>query len=423
MNAVIDGPKGMDAEHPASWPVGDNSRVPYWVFQEPWVYAAEQSQIFQGGCWNFLCLAAEIPVPGDFKVTYVGDMSVIVVRDEQGQINAFENRCGHRGSLLALKSSGHGAKDFTCVYHAWRHDLTGEVKSVAFQRGIKGKGGMPADFDMTQFGPRKLRIEVFHGLVFGTFNAELSDFSRYIGPTVQSRLERVVAKPLRVLGSYTQVLHNNWKLYFENAKDSYHSSILHLFFTTFNVVRLSHGGGLIVDESGGHHVSYSSGPPQTKDSEYANMELRSNKENSYRLHDPSLLETRDEYDEPGSVQILSVFPNLVVQQIQNSLAVRQIVPKGPEETHLVWTYFGYEQDDAELTELRLKHANLVGPAGYVSMEDGAVGNFVQRGIKGSPNEASVVLMGGRGTETQEFRATEVSLRGFWKAYRNLMGFA
>ena len=34
---------------------------------------------------------------------------------------------------------------------------------------------------------------------------------------------------------------------------------------------------------------------------------------------------------------------------------------------------------------------------------------------------SVVNMGGEGTESQETRATEASVRGFWKAYRRCMG--
>ncbi len=411
----------VTARQDPPFPPGDYTRVPYWVFQQQWVHDAEQARIFQGRTWSFLCLEAEIPEAGDYKTVYLGDMPVIVVRADPGRVAAFENRCAHRGSLLALKNSGR-ARDFTCVYHGWRHDLEGNLRTVAFQRGVKGQGGMPEDFDPAAFGPRKLRVAVYRGLVFGTLAPDLEPLDAYISPPVAARLERVLRPPLVPLGSYVQVLPNNWKLYFENAKDSYHSSILHLFFTTFNVIRLSHGGGLLVDESGGHHVSYSTGAPKGKDEDYARSALRSYQENSYRLADPGILEQRDEYGEPGSLQILSVFPNLVVHQIQNSLAVRQLVPKSPRETHLVWTFFGYADDDPALRELRLKHANLVGPAGYVSMEDGAVGGFVQRGVQGSPHEASVIQMGGRGTESQAFRTTEASLRGFWKAYRRLMGF-
>ena len=76
----------------------------------------------------------------------------------------------------------------------------------------------------------------------------------------------------------------------------------------------------------------------------------------------------------------------------------------------------------ELRAHRLRQNNLVGPAGYVSMEDGAVGGFVQRGIAAAEDELSIIEMGGAGAETQETRATEASVRGFWKAYRRYMGY-
>jgi anthranilate 1,2-dioxygenase large subunit/terephthalate 1,2-dioxygenase oxygenase component alpha subunit len=70
--------------------------------------------------------------------------------------------------------------------------------------------------------------------------------------------------------------------------------------------------------------------------------------------------------------------------------------------------------------VRLKQSNLIGPAGFISMEDGAVGGFVQRGIAGAHAMEAVVEMGGEGTSSSEGRATEASVRGFWKAYRHHM---
>ena len=69
---------------------------------------------------------------------------------------------------------------------------------------------------------------------------------------------------------------------------------------------------------------------------------------------------------------------------------------------------------------RLRQANLVGPAGYVSMEDGAVGGFVQRAIRGVEEDAGVVRMGGDEARSSTSRVTEASVRGFWKQYRALM---
>src|SRR5215472_15059525 len=86
-----------------------------------------------------------------------------------------------------------------------------------------------------------------------------------------------------VLGRYTQALPNNWKLYMENVKDSYHASILHLFFTTFELNRLSQTGGIIVDPTGGHHISFSaidasSAKDNEKDNEYSGQNIRSDSE-------------------------------------------------------------------------------------------------------------------------------------------------
>jgi anthranilate 1,2-dioxygenase large subunit len=120
------------------------------------------------------------------------------------------------------------------------------------------------------------------------------------------------------------------------------------------------------------------------------------------------------------LQILSVFPGFVLQQIQNVIAVRQILPREVDRTDLNWTYLGFAEDTPEQRAIRHKQSNLVGPAGYVSMEDGCVGGFVQRGIATAAGERAVLEMGGASTESQESRTTEASVRGFWKAYRAAM---
>ena len=130
----------------------------------------------------------------------------------------------------------------------------------------------------------------------------------------------------------------------------------------------------------------------------------------------------EEFGDDTTTQILSLFPNFVLQQIENCVALRLVLPKGPDKTELQWTYIGFEEDDAELTALRLAQANLVGPAGYVSMEDGAVGNFIQRAIHGSEEDCSVLEMGGFEHSSEPNRTTEASVRGFWHVYRPLMGF-
>jgi anthranilate 1,2-dioxygenase large subunit len=406
------------------WPSDGITRVPFWVFQDREIYAAEQRRIFQGPSWNYLCLAVEVKNTGDFVTTFVGDTSVIVSRDSDGELYAFENRCAHRGALIALESRGN-TKAFTCVYHAWSYDRQGNLKEVAFKDGIKGKGGMPASFCMEQHNPRKLRLAEAFGIIFGSFSNDVPPLEEHLGEEIYSRIGRVMGgRTPVILGRYTQALPNNWKLYIENVKDSYHASILHLFFTTFELNRLSQTGGIIVDPSGGHHISFSAidttgAKDNEKNQDYAEQNIRSDSE--FKLADPSLLQSFKEFPDNVTLQILSTFPTFILQQIQNAIAVRQVVPRGVDRTDLHWTLLGFAEDTPEQRMVRLKQANLVGPAGYISMEDGCVGGFVQRGIAGAASEEAVLEMGGADASSSESRVTEASVRGFWKAYRAQMG--
>lgn len=406
---------------PASAPAwaGGLTRVPFWVYRDQALMKLEQERVFEGPVWNFLCLEDEIAGPGDWRATFIGQTPVVVARDADGTIAAFENRCAHRGALICLDDAGHGAKDFQCVYHAWRYDLRGRLRSVAFQRGVNGKGGMPAGFRLEDHGPRRLRVTTLHGLVFGTFSDTTPPIEDFIGPEVLARFERVLGgRKIEIIGRFVEVLPNNWKLYAENARDSYHASLLHLFFATFRLNRLTQGGGLVVSPNGGCSVSETIAPTEAMDRSYDG--IRSVNED-YRLEDLRLIDVIDEHPDRVRHQIVTVFPNFVLQKTQNAMALRFFTPKGVDRTNLEWIYFGYDDDTPEMRKRRLRHLNLGGPAGFVSMEDGCVGGFVERGIATAENATAIVEMGGAGTESQATRATEAAVRGFWSLWRGLTG--
>lgn len=407
--------------HPAAnppWPAEGLVRVPYWVYQDPAILGAEQSRIFEGPVWNYLCLESEIAAPGDWRATHVGTMPVVVARTEDGAIRAFENRCVHRGALICFDDAGRGATDFTCVYHAWRYDLSGNLKSIAFRHGVNGKGGMPADFRTEGLGPRKLRTTTLCGIVFGTLADTTPDIETFLGPDVLGRLRRVAGnRRLEVIGRYTEVLANNWKLYAENVRDTYHASLLHTFFTTFKITRLSQAGGVMVSPNGGSHVSATYAPTAADDRAYEGMRAQND---DFQLADPNLLDTVDENGDRIQQQLLSIFPSFVFQQTHNVIGVRQFLPRGTGQTDLNWIYLGYADDDAAMRARRLRQLNLVGPAGFVSMEDGCIGGFVERGAAAAREQSAIVEMGGHGTATEETRTTEAAVRGFWKLWREMM---
>ena len=406
------------AAPPVGWS-GDVTRVPFRVYRDQALLRTEQERVFEGPAWNFLCHEDEIANPGDWRATVVGQMPVVVARDADGEIAAFENRCAHRGALICLDDAGRGAKDFQCVYHAWRYDLRGNLKSVAFRHGVNGKGGMAPEFKVEQHGPRQLRVTTLRGLIFGTFSEQTPAIEEFIGPEVLARFDRILGgRKIEIIGRFVEVLPNNWKMYAENARDSYHASLLHLFFATFKLNRLSQGGGLVVSANGGCSVSETIAPTQSDDASYAGMR---SVDDDYKLRDPRLIDVVDEHPDRVRHQIVTVFPNFVLQKTQNAMALRFFSPEGVDRTNLEWIYFGYADDTPEMRRRRLRHLNLGGPAGFVSMEDGCVGGFVERGIATAESEAAIVEMGGAGIESQATRATEASVRGFWSLWRRMTG--
>jgi hypothetical protein len=121
--------------------------------------------------------------------------------------------------------------------------------------------------------------------------------------------------------------------------------------------------------------------------------------------------------------IQTLFPNVFLQQIQNTLAVRLLVPRGLDRCDLQWWVFAYEDDTPEQLRMRLMQSNLVGPAGLVSLEDGFIGNAVQRTTRGDQGHGAIVEMGGHGVGTErQSRVSEAAVRGFWQQWRGLMGF-
>jgi anthranilate 1,2-dioxygenase large subunit len=128
-----------------------------------------------------------------------------------------------------------------------------------------------------------------------------------------------------------------------------------------------------------------------------------------------------DYDDKVANMVMTIFPGVMLGQVANTFQTRHVRPKAADRFELYWTYLGFDGDDAKTLEGRLLQANFVGPAGYISLEDGEAGRLVQTGTHATSEAFSVVQMGGRGPiEDQDTAATEVCVRGFWKRYHELM---
>ena len=405
------------------WPRKDYSQVPFSVYHDPELYQLEMERVFRGDCWSYLAFEAEVPNPGDFRTTWVGDTPVVVSRSDDGQLHAFVNRCSHRGAQIVREVSGHCKTDHVCIYHRWCYSKKGELIGVPFRRGLQGQGGMPADFDMKAHHPRALRLANYHGVLFGTFTEAAEPIESYLGEFGTGMIKRFMHKPIKILGYTRQLIEGNWKLYAENLRDTYHASLLHEFFVTYGVDRATQKGGVRMDERHRHNMNYA----------FSNSDTQSQAQQAYagisgveldrmRLSDQKILAYRPEFVDGLNLATPTFFPNAIIIQINNSLSSRQIRPKGVNAHEIFQTLFGYEDDTEEMTRHRLISANLVGPAGLVSMEDGEAIEIVQKATRRETASHSLVEMGGLGPiQNLEHRVTETPIRGFWSYWSELMG--
>lgn len=405
----------------AIWPALDYSRVPYRLYHDAEVYAREQERIFRGPAWSFLGLEAEIPNPGDFRATHLGETPIIVNRDETGAVKAFVNRCAHRGALVRRELSGNAAHH-TCIYHQWCYGLDGGLTAIPFRHGVRGKGGLDPSFDMRAHGLRSLRVDGVNGVLFGTLAQDAEPLEEYLGAPIVAQLRRLFDRPVRVLGYNRQRIRANWKLYAENTRDNYHASLLHEFLVTFGLDRSTQVGGVKMDPRHRHSITWAEAGSDTDEfarRAYTRARVR---HDHLSLREPALVVFHLERADKLNIAVTSVFPSAVFVQISNSLATRQIRPRGVNEFEIFQTMIGYADDPPEMTLHRLRQANLVGPAGLVSMEDGEAIEIAHRASKSDPDSATVIELGGGGViSDRDYRVTDVPLRGFWSYYAELLG--
>ena len=416
----------VPADEPSTpWPRDDFSRVPYAVFTDEDIYRLENQRIFRGPVWNYLCHEIELPKAGDFVTTWVGETHVITARNNDGAVHAFENSCAHRGAKLTSAVRGN-AKRLTCPYHLWTYSLEGDLRAVTFQHGVGGKGGMPAGFEKKDHGLNKLRVAIHGGLVFGTFSDDTPTLEEYLGPHSISQIDRLlVQRKPKVLGYLRQRIPGNWKLYNENVRDPYHGSLLHQFQVSFGLQQPTMRGGIKLDQDLKNTWNHSILSAQDKDNQklVAQAYEGTDKFNpDMKMADPALTQVPLDLGDGYKTTILSIFPTLIVAQVDNTYAIRHLRPKGPGMVELHITYLGFETDTPQQTHDKMLTANFIGPAGYISLEDGEALRLVQDGISHRrPGGHEVLEMGGVGPiEDTDYLSQEISIRGFWSFYHRIM---
>jgi salicylate 5-hydroxylase large subunit len=399
------------------------TRTPYPVYTDMDLYRRELERFFYKKHWCYVGLEAEIPNPGDYRLSNVGERQVIMVRAEDGTVQVVENVCAHKGMRFCRKSAGN-ATEFRCPYHQWSYSLKGDLEGVPFRRGVKQdgrvNGGMPPDFRVEDHGLTKLKVATRGGVIFASFDHDVESLEDFLGPEILKYFDRLFHGPkLTLLGYTRQRIPGNWKLMQENIKDPYHGGLLHTWFVNFGLWRVDNKGEMVMDAQHRHAAMVSKrsrGGQGEATTGITSFKTR------MELNDRRLLDVQDEswWGDP-TVVMLTLMPSVIIQQNVNTLATRRILPAGPGTFDYVWTHFGFETDDEAMTQRRLRQANLVGPAGYVSADDGEVVECLQQTFDANPYGSAVNELGGRALDAHtDHMVTETLVRGMYDYWRRVM---
>ncbi|MCL6637404.1 MAG: aromatic ring-hydroxylating dioxygenase subunit alpha [Alicyclobacillus sp.] len=229
--------------------------LPQWAFSDPGIYQAELEKIFYK-TWQFLGHTSEIPKSGDFVTRWMVHDPVLLLRDTNGEIQAYLNSCSHRGAPVCIEDCGN-RKTFTCPYHGWTYDSKGELIGIVAGNKVYGQ-----EMDRSQWALRKIpRIASYHGMIFGCMDPDAPSLEEFLGD-LKWYLDILLARTdggMEVRGvPHRWIIPTNWKISSDNfGGDPYHTAMTHrsavelgiapqdpLFASYGHQVVLDHGHGV-----------------------------------------------------------------------------------------------------------------------------------------------------------------------------------
>jgi phenylpropionate dioxygenase-like ring-hydroxylating dioxygenase large terminal subunit len=139
------------------------------------IYRQEQEQVF-ARAWLFVGHESQIPKPGDYVVSAMGEESVILCRDRDRRIHVFLNSCRHRGMKVCRYDEGNTV-EFTCPYHGWSYATDGALVGVPFLKDAYAERLDKSRWSLIEVA----QLENYKGAIWATWDGSSPPFLDYLG--------------------------------------------------------------------------------------------------------------------------------------------------------------------------------------------------------------------------------------------------
>ena len=204
-------------------PFGLKHGLPGVAYVSDEFWRCENDHLF-GRHWVFVAFAHQLADSGDVVPVQLGGQSVLLVRDEANEINAFHNVCRHR-NLQLIDETGNCGRLIRCPYHSWSYDLCGNLKNAPYFGGEAR--ALPLDFELEDHGLMPVKCAVWHDWVFVNLGDDPQSFERFLQPILNQLGDNNMADYLPVATIDFGEVKTNWKLLMENFIEPYHVQIVH----------------------------------------------------------------------------------------------------------------------------------------------------------------------------------------------------
>lgn len=189
-------------------------RIPKQRYYDADFYALEAERLWPR-VWQMACRLEEIPDPFDCVEYEFLDQSVIVLRDGDGSVRAFQNACRHRGVKL-LEDRGRCESGFVCPFHGWCYGTDGANTFVSRSTAFSPANTKPEDIGLVP-----VRCELWGGSAWINLSDDAPPLRDCLEPVATVldawRLEDMQAEWWRAFH-----LPVNWKLAQEAFMEQYH---------------------------------------------------------------------------------------------------------------------------------------------------------------------------------------------------------